>query len=63
MEIKQVQLKDTLRLGRHEFPQPTITFPALGEVGNVGVKTLSQFAVTFDQQHNRVRLTRPDVKR
>jgi hypothetical protein len=63
MEIKQVQLKDTLRLGRHEFPQPTVTFPALGEVGNVGVKTLSQFAVTFDQQHNRVRLTRPEVKR
>jgi predicted aspartyl protease len=58
MEIKQVQLKDTLRLGRHEFPQPTVTFPSLGKVGNVGVKTLSQFALTFDQQHSRVRLTR-----
>ena len=58
MEIKQVQLKDTLRLGRHEFPQPTVTYPSLGEVGNVGVKTLSQFALTFDQQHSRVRLKR-----
>jgi hypothetical protein len=58
MEIKQVQLKDTVRLGRHEFPQPTVTYPALGDVGNVGVKTLSQFVLTFDQQHNRVRLTR-----
>ena len=58
MEIKQVQLKDTLRLGRHEFPQPTITFPALGDIGNVGIKTLSQFVLTFDQQHSRVRLTR-----
>ena len=58
MEIKQVQIKEILHLGRYEFPQPTITFPSLGEVGNVGLKTLSQFALTFDQQHSRVRLTR-----
>jgi hypothetical protein len=58
VEIKQVQLKDTLRLGRHEFPQPIVTFPSLGEVGNVGARTLSQFVLTFDQLHNRVRLTR-----
>jgi hypothetical protein len=59
MEIKQVQIKETVRLGRHEFPGATITFPSLGDVGNVGVKVLSQFAVTFDQPHQRVRLTRP----
>jgi hypothetical protein len=61
MEIKQVQIKETLRLGRHEFPDATITFPALGDIGNVGAKTLNQFALTFDQQHQRVRLTRPEV--
>lgn len=58
MEIKQVQIKEVVRLGRHEFPDATITFPALGETGNVGAKILSQFAVTFDQQHQRVRFTR-----
>ena len=58
MEIKQVQIKEMVRLGRHEFPDATITFPALGDTGNVGAKILSQFAVTFDQQHQRVRLTR-----
>jgi Aspartyl protease len=58
MEIKQVQLKDVIRLGRHEFPDATIVYPALGEIGNVGVKTLNQFVITFDQQHERVRLTR-----
>jgi hypothetical protein len=58
MEIKQVQIKEMIRLGRHEFPDATITFPALGEAGNVGAKILSQFAVTFDQQHHRVSLTR-----
>lgn len=58
MEIKRVQIKETVRLGRHEFPEATITFPSLGEIGNVGAKVLTQFAITFDQQHHRVRLTR-----
>ena len=58
MEIKQVQIKELVRLGRHEFPDATITFPALGDTGNVGAKILSQFAVTFDQKNQRVRLTR-----
>jgi aspartyl protease len=58
MEIKQVQINEMVRLGRHEFPDATITFPALSDIGNVGAKILSQFVVTFDQQHQRVRLTR-----
>jgi predicted aspartyl protease len=56
MEIKQVQLKDVVKLGRHEFPDATIVYPALGDIGNVGVKTLSQFVITFDQKNERVRL-------
>lgn len=58
MEIKKVQLKDVVKLGRHEFPRATVVYPALSDTGNVGVKTLCEFAVTFDQQHERVRLTR-----
>lgn len=58
MEIKQVQVNDVIRLGRHEFPEPIVTYPALSNIGNVGAKTLSQFVVTFDQQHERVRLKR-----
>lgn len=63
MEIKQVQIKEMVQLGRHEFPDATITFPALGEAGNIGYKILSQFAVTFDQPHQRVRFTRGEVAR
>jgi hypothetical protein len=55
MEIKQ---KEVIRLGRHEFPEPTVTYPALSDIGNVGAKTLSQFVVTFDQKNERVRLKR-----
>jgi hypothetical protein len=62
MEIKQVQVKDVLKLGRHEFPDATVTYPALGDIGNVGVKVLGQFVITFDQQRERVRLVRPTGK-
>jgi hypothetical protein len=48
-----------VKLGRHEFPGATVTYPALGDVGNVGIKILSQFVITFDQPLERVRLTRP----
>jgi Aspartyl protease len=58
MEIKQVQIKDVIKLGRHEFPDATIVYPALGDIANVGFKTLDQFVITFDQHNGRVRLTR-----
>jgi hypothetical protein len=58
MEIKQVQLKDVIKIGRHEFPDANIVYPALGDIGNVGVRTLSQFVITFDQKNERVKLTR-----
>jgi predicted aspartyl protease len=58
MEIKQVQLKDLIKLGHHEFPDATVVYPALGDIGNIGVKTLSQFVITFDQKDERVRLSR-----
>jgi len=63
MEIKQVPIKELVRLGRHEFPDATITFPALSDIGNVGAKTLSQFAITFDQRHQRLRLRRAEGAR
>jgi hypothetical protein len=59
MEIKQVQLKGVIKLGRHEFADPTIVFPALGDIGNIGLKALSQFVITFDQKNGRLRLVRP----
>jgi hypothetical protein len=59
MEIKQVELKDVIKLGRHEFAGAAIVFPALGDLGNIGLKALSQFVITFDQKNGRVRLVRP----
>jgi hypothetical protein len=59
MELKQVQLRDTIRIGHFEFAQPTVTFPALSD-SNVGFKVLRDFVLTFDQQNRRVKFeTKP----
>lgn len=57
-EIKQVRIKEPIRIGRHEFAEPTITTPALGDVANIGAKALADFAITFDQANSRVRFVR-----
>jgi hypothetical protein len=57
IELKQVQLRDTIRMGSFDFPQPVIQFPALSDT-NVGFKVLREFAVTFDQKNQRMKLER-----
>ena len=58
IEIKEVRLTDTIKLGRFEFPQPTITYPAIVEEANIGSKILGEFALTFDQKNKRIKLRR-----
>jgi hypothetical protein len=57
-EIKQVRLKDTVRLGGFEYKEPTVVFPALSDEANVGSLLLRDFVVTFDQKNKRMRLER-----
>jgi len=57
IELKQAQLTNTIRIGRFDFPQPTITFPALSDT-NVGFKVLRNFTLTFDQKNRRMKLER-----
>lgn len=61
VEIKQVQLKDAIRLGRFEFAEPMVVYPALGDGGNIGSRVLREFSLTFDQQNGRVRLKRTEL--
>jgi hypothetical protein len=58
-EIKAAEVKGIIRLGRFEFTDPTVIFPALSEDANVGAAVLREFAITFDQKNDRVRLERP----
>jgi hypothetical protein len=55
IEIKQAQLRDTIHIGHFDYPQATITFPALSDT-NVGFKVLREFALTFDQKNRRLKL-------
>lgn len=57
IEIKQAQLKDTIRIGSFQYPEATIAFPAPSDT-NVGFKILREFAITFDQKNKRIRFER-----
>jgi len=57
IELKQVQLRDSIRIGHFDFPQPRVQFPALSDT-NVGFKVLREFTVTFDQKNRRMKLER-----
>ena len=61
VELKEAQLNSNIRLGKYEFTQPVISFPAPFPFTNVGSKLLNQFAITFDQKNNRVRFVRHDI--
>jgi hypothetical protein len=57
IEIKQAQLKETIRIGSFQYPEATIAFPAPSDT-NVGFKILREFAITFDQKNKRMKLER-----
>ena len=57
IEIKQVRLKDSIKLGNFEFTEPPVNFPALSDA-NIGSRVLSEFAITFDRKNKRLKLAR-----
>jgi hypothetical protein len=63
VEIKEGRMSESARLGRYEFPQPAVTFPAPGDYANIGAKVLSDFAITFDAKNERVRFVRRAYQR
>jgi hypothetical protein len=63
VEVKEARLKESIRLGRFEFAEPTIVFPALSDDANISAKVLSEFSLTFDQKNKRLRLKRQESPR
>lgn len=56
-EIKEVKLKDTIRFGSFEYPEPTVVYPGPSpRDANIGAKILRDFSLTFDQKNKRVKL-------
>jgi pimeloyl-ACP methyl ester carboxylesterase len=60
IEAKKARLKQSIRLGRHEFAEAQIIFPNLSNNASIGSEVLSEFAITFDQKNHRVRFIRGD---
>lgn len=56
VEIKVARLKDSIRLGRFEFTEPRVVFPALTEDANIGSAALGEYVIAFDQKNSRLRL-------
>jgi predicted aspartyl protease len=57
-EIKEVKLKDTLRVGRYKFLKPKIQFTDAFDNINLGAGMQREFSITFDQKNKRVRFER-----
>ncbi|MGE3465907.1 MAG: aspartyl protease family protein [Pyrinomonadaceae bacterium] len=57
IEIKEVKIKEMIKLGQFEFPQPLITFPGVSHDVNMGSRALADLSVTFDQKNKRLRLS------
>jgi hypothetical protein len=56
-EIKEAKLKDTIRFGSFEYPEPTIVYPAPSpKDANIGAKILRDYSLIFDQKNKRVKL-------
>jgi hypothetical protein len=60
-EVKEVRLKENIYLGRSEFREPLIVYPAVSHVANIGSKVLREFVLTFDQKNKRLRLERREL--
>lgn len=61
VDVKEVRLKENIYLGRSEFKEPLIVYPAVSDDANVGSKILREFILTFDQKNKRVRLERHEL--
>lgn len=54
-DLREVRLKDPLRIGRFRIATPSITFTDVYEEINIGSSLLQRFVITFDPKGGRVR--------
>jgi len=58
IEIKRVQIKDTIRIGTLEFKEPQVSFPALS-AANIGAALMQDLVLTFDQKKKLLNVIQP----
>lgn len=62
-EVRAGTLRDSLRVGGAEFPRPTVMIADGVTQPVIGIRTLSQLSLTFDQQNARVRVVQPPPRK
>lgn len=58
IESREGRLAGSITLGRYEFRTPAVRYAEVFKVGNLGAEAQSNFAITFDAAHDRVRFER-----
>ncbi len=56
-EFKEAKMLGIISVGTYIFPSPIVTWSPDYQLNNLGSFFLQNFAVTFDQKNNRVRLS------
>ena len=57
-EVSAAPLKGAVTIGRYVIADPMLEFTPSMPHANLGIDVLSLFAITFDQQNRRLRLSR-----
>ncbi len=56
IEINEVQIQETIKVGQFLFEKPLITYPSLNENAIIGSVFLQSFSVTIDTKSHRLQL-------
>ena len=56
IEINEVQIQETIKVGAFTFEKPLITYPSLNENAIIGAGFLQSFALTIDTKSHRLQL-------
>lgn len=59
--VYEATCREPLKIGRHEFTRPVVSFSEIFKHANLGYDVLRHFSLTFDQRNHRVRLDRAEA--
>ncbi len=55
ISINEVKLQETIKIGKYDFLQPTVTYPSLSEEALIGARLLKNFAFSIDAKSKTVK--------
>ncbi len=53
--INEVKIQETIKMGKYDFPEPTVTYPALSDEALIGARLLKNFIFSIDAKSMTVK--------